>query len=153
VKFLRVRLRACDALPRDALAHLGFKIEGDRVRHAVLTPRGPVTVSKKCDECIFYKLISGSYVYGAPSIHNGVIKVIVADTRPARRILAEHRQQVISVERLRPASLVLTSKQREVLSAMASGGSISLIARASSRSKVAVYKLFRKTLRKVVELI
>ena len=47
------------------------------------------------------------------------------------------------------SSLVLTYKQREDLLALANGDSISILARSSSRSKVAVYKLFRKASRKV----
>ncbi|MFP3266385.1 MAG: bacteriocin [Thermoproteus sp.] len=153
MEFIRVYLRPCSALPRDAVAHLGFRVEGGRVRHIVLTARGAVAVSKRCDDCVFYRLMSSSYVRGAPSIDNGVIKVIVADTRGARRVLAEHRGQVISVTPVKRSSLVLTYKQREVLLALANGDSISILARSSSRSKVAVYKLFRKALRKVVELV
>ena len=119
----------------------------------MLTARGAVAVSKRCDDCVFYRLMTSSYIRGTPSIDNGVIKVIIADTRGARRVLAEHRGQVISATPVKRSSLVLTYKQREVLLALANGSSISILARSSSRSKVAVYKLFRKALRKVVELV
>ncbi len=153
MRFLRVRLKACNAVPRDAEAHLGFKVENGVVRHLVLTSRGPVVVSKRCEDCVFYKLASSTYVRGTPTIHNGVIKIVVADTRTARAILRQHEEQVISVEELRHTSLVLTRKQREILSALANGSTIADMARFSSRSKVAVHKIFRKALRKVVELI
>ncbi|MEL9990598.1 MAG: bacteriocin [Thermoproteus sp.] len=153
MEFLRVRLKVCDAVPKDAISHLGFKVEDGVVRHLVMTPRGPVVVSKRCEDCVFYKLASSTYVFGAPSIHKGVVKLVVADTRVVRKILHEHRGQVVSVERLKHTSIVITEKQREVLSAMANGGSIAVVARMSSRSKVAVYKLFKKTLKKIAELV
>ena len=55
------------------------------------TARGAVAVSRRCDDCVFHRLMSSSYVRGTPSIDNGIIKVIIADTRGARRVLAEHR--------------------------------------------------------------
>jgi len=94
-----------------------------------------------------------SYVLGTPIIIDGRLRVIVADTRAVRWLLGEHVSQVVKAEPLSPADVTLTKRQREVLSALANGHNISSAARESAVSKVAVYKTFKKTLRKLTQLI
>jgi len=77
----------------------------------------------------------------------------VADTNAVRWLLGEHLSRVIKAEPLSPADVTLTKRQREVLSALANGHNISSDARESAVSKVAVYKTFKKTLRKLTQLI
>jgi DNA-binding NarL/FixJ family response regulator len=67
--------------------------------------------------------------------------------------MGEHVSQIIKAEPLSPADVTLTKKQREVLSALADGHNISSAARESAVSKVAVYKTFKKTLRKLTQPI
>jgi DNA-binding NarL/FixJ family response regulator len=123
------------------------------IYHTVKRPGGIHVAAARCDECLFYKLTTRSYVLGTPMIINGRLRVIVADTRAVKRLLGEHVSQVIKAEPLSPADATLTKRQREVLSALANGHNISSAARESTVSKVAVYKTFKKTLRKLTQLI
>jgi hypothetical protein len=153
VKFLKLYLRLCDKIPRDAVAHLGFRVGNGVIYHIVRRPGGIHVAAARCDECLFYKLMTRSYVLGTPMIIDGRLRVIVADTHAVRRLLGEHISQVIKAEPLSPADVTLTKRQREVLSALANGHNISSAARESAVSKVAVYKTFKKTLRKLTQLI
>ena len=54
-----------------------------------------------------------SYVLGTPMIIDGRLRLIVADTHAARRLLGEHISQVIKAEPLSQANVTLTKRQRE----------------------------------------
>jgi hypothetical protein len=153
MQFLKLYLRLCDKIPRDAVAHMGFRVGNGVIYHIVKRPGGIHVAAARCDECLFYKLMTRSYVLGTPMIIDGRLRVIVADTHAVRRLLGEHVSQVIKAEPLSPADVTLTKRQREVLSALANGHNISSAARESAVSKVAVYKTFKKTLRKLTLLI
>jgi len=150
---IRLYLKGCRKLPRDAYFHLGFRINNGTIKHLVATPRGKEAIHAKCQECVFYKLLERTYVYGAPTVEDGVIKLVVSDNRAVRRILAEHYSQVIKIEPLKHAQITLTKKQRAILSALARGHNVSTLARERGVSKVAVYKLFKNALRKLAVLM
>jgi DNA-binding NarL/FixJ family response regulator len=121
--------------------------------HMVKRPGGIHLAAARCEECLFYKLMTRSYVIGTPMIIDGRLRVIMADTHAVRRLLGEYVSQVIKAEPLSPADVTLTKRQREVLSALANGHNISSAARESAVYKVAVYKTFKKTLRRLTQLI
>jgi hypothetical protein len=100
VKFLKLYLRLCDKIPRDAVAHLGFRVGNGVIYHIVKRPGGIHIAAARCDECLFYKLMTRSYVFGTPMIIDGRLRVIVADTHAVRRLLGEHISQVIKAEPL-----------------------------------------------------
>lgn len=135
-------------MPPDAEAHLGFRVAPPHIYHLVKTPRGVEVVSKRCEDCVFYRLMESGYVYGAPALEGGRIKIVVRDSRATRRILAE--SQVVKIEAVRWNALVLTPTQREVLKALANGHNISSLARETAKTKAAVYKTFKKALKKIL---
>jgi DNA-binding CsgD family transcriptional regulator len=153
MKYLLLYLKPCEKLPRDAYAHLGFYLKNGLISHVVATKHGIRLVSARCEECIFYKLLTSTYVYGTPQISQGRLKVVAVDNRAVRRLVAQHSHQVVKVVEAGPRSLVLTERQKEVLRALADGHNISSTARMESVSKVAVYKTFKTALRKVVALL
>ena len=108
MKFLKLYLRLCDKIPRDAVAHLGFRVGNGVMYHMVKRPGGIHLAAARCEECLFYKLMTRSYVLGTPMIIDGRLRVIVADTHAVRRLLGEHVSQVIKAEPLSPADVTLT---------------------------------------------
>lgn len=152
MKYLILYLKPCERLPRDAYAHLGFYLKNGLISHIVATKDGLCLISARCEECIFYKLLTSTYVYGTPQIAQGRLKIVVADNRAVRRLIA-HGSQLVKIVERRPISLVLTERQKKVLRALADGRNISSTARMESVSKVAVYKTFKTALRKVVALL
>jgi hypothetical protein len=153
MQFLKLYLRPCDKIPRDAVAYLGFRVGDGAIYHILRRPSGVHIAAAKCDECLFYKLMTRSYVLGTPMIVDGRLRVIVADSRAVRKLVNEHASQVVKAEPLKPADVMLTKRQREILAALANGHNISSAARASAVSKTAVHKTFRKTLRKLTLLM
>lgn len=149
MKYLVLYLKPCNKMPRDAYAYLGFQMNNGKVKHLVATPRGLETVTSKCEECIFYKLASSSYVYGQPAIVEGKLKVIVADNRAVRRLISHHFSQVVKLVEMRHTGLIFTDRQREVLLSLANGHNLATVARQNNVSKVAVYKMFKTALRKL----
>jgi hypothetical protein len=120
------------------------------IYHIVKRPGGIHIAAARCDECLFYKLMTRSYVFGTPMIIDGRLRVIVADTHAVRRPVGRTRKPS---HQGGAADVTLTKRQREVLSALANGHNISSAARESAVSKVAVYKTFKKTLQKLTQLI
>jgi len=153
MKFLKLYLKLCDKIPRDAVSHLGFRVGNGVIFHLIKRPGGIYVASARCEECLFYKLMTRSYVLNTPTIVDGKLRVIVADNHAVRKLLTQHASQVARLEPLRSIHVTFTKKQREVLAALANGHNITSAARKYAVSKVAVYKIFKNTLRKLVILI
>jgi len=152
MQFLKLYLRLCDKIPRDAVVHMGFRVGNGVIYHIVRRPSGVYIAAARCEECLFYKLMTQSYVLGMPMIIDGKLRVIVADSHAVRKLLSKHASWIIKAEPLNSADVTLTKRQREILAALANGHNITSAARASAVSKVAVYKTFKKTLRKLAIL-
>ena len=153
MRALLVSARPCEAVARiGAEGYVGFKIIGcSMVEHALLKGGRVVRVSRRCEECVFGRLVRASLVIGRPSLTpRGLMKFVVADTREARRVLRESVGQVVSVEEVDVRGVVLSQRQAEALSLMADGaGGVAGVARALGISKVAAWKLVKKGLRKL----
>ena len=84
VKFLKLYLRLCDKISREAVAHLGFRVGNRVIYHIVKRPGGIHVAAARCEERLFYKLTTRSYVLGTPMIIDGRLRVVVADTNAVR---------------------------------------------------------------------
>ncbi len=136
MRFLKLYLKPCDKIPRDAVSHLGFRVRNGVIYHLIKRQDGVQIVSARCDECLFYKLMTRSYVFSVPMFVDGKLRVIVADNSAIQKLLTQHASQVARVEPLRSAHITFTKKQREMLSALANGHNISSAAREYAVSKV-----------------
>ncbi|MEM1597449.1 MAG: bacteriocin [Pyrobaculum sp.] len=152
MRFLRVVFKTCPRVPKDAVAHLGFKINGSKIYHLVETPRGVDYVTANCEECVFYRLATRGYVVGRLVIRGSKAVIHVEDNWAVRKVLSEYGWQVLSVKPVKKVSLYLTERQWKVLEAAANGHSLTSMAERFGVSKVAVYKTLKTALRKVVEI-
>lgn len=153
MQFLKIVACTCNLIPRDADGYLGFRINNGRVYHLLHTPRGVEIVSVKCEDCVLYKLLTAGHLAGAPTVRNGKIKIVVSNTKYVKRIIATGGFRILRVEVLRRHNLFLTPRQRDVLMYISNGHNLTSLANTYGVSKTAVYKLFKKALRKVAELI
>jgi len=152
MEFLKVVLRTCPRVPRDAYAHLGFHMRNGRVIHLVATPRGVEKVVARCDECVFYQLASSGYIFGGVKLSEGRITVIVTGNGAVKKIL-RNSPQVVKVEEVSYKNLILTEKQRNALLHLAMGKGAGDLAKELGVSRVAALKLIKRALKKVALLV
>lgn len=148
MRFLKLTLNHCDAVPFDII---GVKIRHGKMYHIVQTTAGVKIVVAKCENCPLYRLLTTGYVAKGPIFEGRKVVIVVRDSRAVRQVVETYRGRI--VEALRLGDLTLTPRQREVLRQVAGGYSLSDVADKYGVSKSAVYKHFKKALRKVVTLL
>ncbi|MEB3850982.1 MAG: hypothetical protein LRS49_00165 [Desulfurococcales archaeon] len=156
MKALLVTALPCDEVRKlKPESHLGFRTLGcDEIEHLIVSGGRALRTRRKCDECLLGVLIRSSYVLSGPVITpEGLVRMAAIDKPSVRRALRIHRRQLVSLEEVDVRNLVLTPRQRVAFSLLASdAGNIAGVARALGISKVAAWKLVRKSLRKIARL-
>ncbi|MCE4620636.1 MAG: hypothetical protein F7C33_06410 [Desulfurococcales archaeon] len=156
MRLLKVRMRQCEKLRSiGADSYLGFRIAScpERIEHVVVSSRRVSIFSKRCDDCVLAKLVRATHVVGTPIIAGDSIVFLVNDNRHARRLLAQHSDDIVEVEEVDYREAYLTKRQRQVLRLLASGeaSNVSRVARKLGISKPAALKLVKNSIRKIVE--
>ena len=156
MKFIEIEMKQCELMKsRHAEEYLGNSMRQcpARIEHIVVAQGRIHRVPVQCSSCVLAKLYRATHVIGNPVLTpDGRIKFVVVDSRTTRRIISEHREELISVRPVDQRQLYLTPRQREALRLLANeeATNISQISRLLKISKPAAHKLVRNSIRKVL---
>lgn len=160
MKVARITMWGCEAFQRVCpSAYVGYQMLGDgRIEHLLLKDKGGVKVRLRldCEDCVLGRLLKSSKLVSMPAVVDGVkVRFMTIYNREVRRVLSQHKHQLVNVEVLDLRSVVLTRRQRELLRVVADGAgtSPSRVARRLGVSRQAAQKLLNNLVRKIATII
>jgi DNA-binding CsgD family transcriptional regulator len=152
----------CEAFQRAyPTAYVGYQILDDgRIEHLLLSENSGlkrVKLKMDCDKCVLGRLVKSSKLVSMPTVLDDgkKIRFVTTYNREVKRILSEHRSQLVSVEVLDLRSVVLTRRQRELLRIVANGAgtSPSRVAVRLGVSRQAAQKLLTNLVKKIATIM
>lgn len=157
-----VVMQACNKLIKEKpIAYLSYQVEEDGyIKHLIVKLDGERLRLKilkvACHDCFLYHTMKKSKLLSMPSVQEGgdKLKFVVMYTSQTKNLIDKYRDRIESFEVTDLRGLLLTKRQREVLSTAAlRGPSPSRIAKELGISRQAAQKLIAKALKKLTRIL
>ncbi len=152
----------CEAFQRaHPVAYVGYQILDDgRIEHLLLSDSNglrKVKLKMDCNKCVLGRLVKSSKLVSMPTVLDDGkrIRFMALYNREVKRILSEHRDQLVGVDVLDLRSVVLTRRQRELLRVVANGAgtSPSRVAVKLGVSRQAAQKMLHNLVKKIATIM